>query len=95
VTAPDVYAAISTAKASTSGVYLSGTPITDQPPTLLWGRAMSVNPAMAPGTALVGSFLFGATLAIKGGMRIAMTNSDASDFVRDKVVDGCCHGSSR
>jgi len=85
ILAPDVYASISTAKASTSGIYLSGMPITDSPPTLLWGRAMSVNPALAPATALVGSFLYGATLAIKGGMRIAMTNSDQDDFIKNLV----------
>jgi HK97 family phage major capsid protein len=83
VLAPDVYLTISTAKASTAGVYLSGTPITDQPPTLLWGRSMSVNPALAAGTAMVGSFLYGAVLRLKGGMRIAMTNSDSDLFRRN------------
>lgn len=86
VMAPDVYGAISTAKASTSGVYVSGTPITDSPPTLLWGRAMSVNPALAAGTAMVGSYLFGAVLRLKGGMRLAMTNSDKSDFTLNIVT---------
>ncbi len=47
---------------------------------------MSVNPAMAAGTALVGSFLFGATMAINGGMRIALTNSDATDFTKKLVA---------
>jgi len=47
---------------------------------------MSVNPAMAAGTALVGSFLFGATMAINGGMRIALTNSDATDFTKKQVA---------
>ena len=47
---------------------------------------MSVNPAMAAGTALVGSFLFGATMAINGGMRIALTNSDATDFTKKFVA---------
>jgi len=46
---------------------------------------MSVNPALAAGTALVGSFLYGAALAIKGGMRIAMTNSDQDDFIKNLV----------
>jgi hypothetical protein len=83
--ASDVYASISTAKAATAGVYLSGTPITDRPPTLLWGRAMCINAALAAGTAVVGSYLYGGALVVKGGMRIAMTNSDADDFQRNLV----------
>ena len=47
---------------------------------------MRVNPAMAAGTALVGSFLFGAAMAINGGMRIALTNSDATDFTKKQVA---------
>ena len=50
------------------------------------GRAVAVNPAMAAGTALVGSFLFGATLAIRDGMRISMTNSDQADFTKNLVA---------
>ena len=83
VLAPDVYALLSTAKASTAGTYLSGQPITNAPPMLLWGRPMSISPALVAGTALVGAFQDGATIVLKRGMRLAFTNSDKDDFTKN------------
>jgi hypothetical protein len=50
---------------------------------LLWGRRMTYNAAMASGAALVGSFLLGADLVVKGTLRLAATNSDQDDFVKN------------
>ncbi len=80
VLAPNVYEALLNLKATTSGTYLSGAPISSSPMTLLWGRTLVYSPALAAGTALVGSFKSGAALFVKGGLRLAMTNADATDF---------------
>ena len=78
--APDSYERLVNLKAVTSGTYLSGSPISSSPMQLLWGRVMTVSSALADGTALVGSFRQGAGLFVRGGLRLALTNSDASDF---------------
>ena len=80
VLAPDSYERLMNLKATTAGTYLSGNPISASPMQLLWGRTMTVSAALAAGTALVGSFRQGAGLFVRGGLRLALTNSDASDF---------------
>ncbi len=80
VLSPNVYEALLNLKAVDSGVYLSGTPISSSPLTMLWGRTLTYSAALPAGSALVGGFRSGAALFLRGGLRLAMTNSDASDF---------------
>ena len=56
VVAPDVFLKLATAKASTSGQYLSGQPLAAAPILTLWGLPLVVSGAVAPGRAIVGSF---------------------------------------
>lgn len=58
--------------------------IMEQPP--VWGLRTVVTPAIAQGTALVGSFQQAATVYRKGGVRVESTNSHASDFTSNLVT---------
>lgn len=55
-----------------------------QPP--LWGLRTVVTPAIAAGTALVGSFQLASTLYRKGGVRVEAATQHASDFTSNLVT---------
>lgn len=65
------------------GQYGNGV-LADKPP--VWGLQTVVTPAIAAGTALVGSFKQGGTVYRKGGVRVESTNSHASDFTNNLVT---------
>ena len=52
----------------------------------VWGQRTVVTPAIAQGTALVGSFRQAATVYRKGGVRVESTNSHADNFTTNKVT---------
>jgi len=52
----------------------------------LWGLPVVATSFLAQGTALVGSFQLGAQLFRREGIRIDTTNSDASDFVYNRIA---------
>lgn len=52
----------------------------------VWGLRTVVTPAIAVGTALVGSFSMAATLYRKGGVRVESVNTHASDFTSNLVT---------
>jgi len=56
----------------------------EEPP--IWGLRTVVSPAVAQGTVVVGAFKQGATVYRKGGINVLSTNSNADDFVKDKVT---------
>lgn len=58
--------------------------VMEYPP--IWGLRTVVTPAIAQGTALVGSFGQSATVYRKGGVRVESTNSHASDFTSNLVT---------
>ncbi|OBK04030.1 hypothetical protein A5637_13190 [Mycolicibacterium fortuitum] len=58
--------------------------IMEEPP--LWGLRTVVTPAIAAGTALVGSFKMAATLYRKGGVRVEAATQHASDFTSNLVT---------
>jgi HK97 family phage major capsid protein len=66
-----------------TGPYGNGA-IMENPP--VWGLRTVVTPAIAQGTALVGSFAQAATVYRKGGVRVESTNSHASDFTSNLVT---------
>lgn len=58
--------------------------VMEYPP--IWGLRTVVTPAIAQGTALVGSFGQAGTVYRKGGVRVESTNSHASDFTSNLVT---------
>ena len=58
--------------------------ITMQPP--LWGQPTVVTPAIAQGTALVGSFKQAGAVLRKGGIRVESTNTNEDDFTNNRVT---------
>ena len=66
-----------------AGQYGNGT-IQEQPP--LWGLRTVVTPAIAAGTALVGSFAQGASVISKGGVTVETTNSHDDDFTNNRIT---------
>ncbi|MDD7812618.1 phage major capsid protein [Mycobacterium sp. CSUR Q5927] len=55
-----------------------------EPP--LWGQRTVVTPAIASGTALVGSYKMAATMYRKGGVRVEAATQHASDFTSNLVT---------
>jgi HK97 family phage major capsid protein len=55
-----------------------------QPP--IWGLNVVVTTAMAQGTGLVGAFRLGAMIFDRAGVSVETTNSDASDFVYNRIA---------
>lgn len=66
-----------------AGQYGSGV-IMEKPP--VWGLRTVVTPAIAVGTALVGSFGQAAAVVSKGGVRVDATNSDGNDFTNNRIT---------
>jgi len=58
--------------------------LVEEPP--IWGLRTVVSPAVAQGTVIAGAFKQGATVYRKGGINVLSTNSNADDFVKDKVT---------
>lgn len=52
----------------------------------LWGLRVVITPAIAQGTALVGSFMMCSQLFRKGGLRVEATNSNEDDFLKNLVA---------
>jgi HK97 family phage major capsid protein len=70
-----------------NGNYISGAgPIGAPAPKMLWGVRVATTPAIAVGTALVGSFKKAATLFYRGGIIVRSSNSHASFFIENKVA---------
>lgn len=67
-----------------TGAYGQANGVVQQPP--IWGYPTVVTPAIAQGTALVGSFQVGGQVFRKGGVRVDSTNSDGDDFQHNIVA---------
>jgi HK97 family phage major capsid protein len=74
---------------TTTGEYLSGSPFEPFLAPRLWGMRVAQSPFLAPGQALVGSFLIGALLVLNGGMRIEVSTQHQDFFVRNLVAVLC------
>jgi HK97 family phage major capsid protein len=74
-----------------TGPYLAGGPgaATDSPgfntPTL-WGVPLLANASQTAGFATVGDFAMGATLFIRSGINVLISDSDQDDFIRNRVT---------
>lgn len=72
------------AKAS-DGHYYSGGPFSTTPPTV-WGVPLLASAAIPVGHALAGDFAIGATLMIREGVNVRISDSDQNDFVTNRVT---------
>jgi HK97 family phage major capsid protein len=70
-----------------NGDYISGAgPIGPPAPKMLWNRRVATTPAIAVGTALVGSFRRAAAIYYRGGVIVKSSNSHADFFTTNKVA---------
>jgi Phage capsid family len=86
ILAPDTFAALATAKASTSGLYLSGLPLSAARSMVLWGTLqLVVSASMTAGTALVVAGRAGAVYR-KGSLRIDISDSSEDFFLKNLLT---------
>ena len=67
-----------------TGMYLAGGPVSGQAPTL-WGMALITSTIIPAATPLVGDSN-GATLLVREGVNVKISDSDQDDFVRNRVT---------
>jgi hypothetical protein len=82
---PTNWAAILKVKAAGDGHYYSGGPFSVTP-QVIWGIPLIPSPAIPLNHALVGDFSIGALLLIREGVNVLMSDSDASDFVQNRLT---------
>jgi hypothetical protein len=85
VNAADYWLKFATAKNAGDGAYVGGGPFGSGYPTL-WGLPAIPSRAIASGKALVGDWTNGATLFVREGVNVRMSDSDQDDFVRNRVT---------
>lgn len=74
-----------TEKADTAGVYMGGGPF-GITPQVLWGIPAVPSASVAEGTCLVGDFQLGASILIREGVNVLLSDSDQDDFVTNRVT---------
>jgi HK97 family phage major capsid protein len=67
-----------------TGAYLYGSPASPAAPTI-WGLAMTANRAVPAATPLVGDAM-GATLLVREGVNVLVSDSDQDDFIRNRAT---------
>ena len=83
---PSDFAASLKLKATTSGVRLDSDGAYATPPTSIWGLPAVTSRVMAQGKGLVGDFANGATIFIREGPTIRISDSDQDDFVKNMLT---------
>jgi HK97 family phage major capsid protein len=73
------------AKASTSGVRMDSDGAFADLPQTIWGLPLILSTAIPVGHALVGDFSLGATLFMRQGMTVLISDSDQDDWIRNAV----------
>lgn len=73
------------AKSTGSGEYFSGGPFVARAQEL-WGVMAVPSTAVAQGTALVGDATLGATVFVREGIHVLLSDSDQDDFTKNKVT---------
>jgi hypothetical protein len=82
---PRQWADMLKAKATGSGDYFSGGPFVATAERL-WGAVAVPATGVPAGTALVGDATIGATIFVREGVSVIMSDSDQDDFIRNKVT---------
>lgn len=82
---PADWASMLKAKSSGSGEYMSMGPFTAQAASL-WDVPAVTSPAIPAGKALVGDFAAGATVLIREGVNVLLSDSDQDDFTNNRVT---------
>lgn len=82
---PSDWQTVLKAKAAGDGHYYSGGPFSMTPQTL-WGVPLIPSQAVPVGHVLVGDFSIGATLFIRSGVTVALSDSDQSDFIQNRMT---------
>jgi hypothetical protein len=67
------------------GHYYSGGPFSNTPATV-WGVPLLAAASIPVGHALVGDFAIGATLMIREGVNVRISDSDQDDFIKNRVT---------
>jgi HK97 family phage major capsid protein len=73
------------AKAAGDGHYFSGGPFS-MTPQVIWGVPLVPSPSIPVGHALVGDFSIGASLLIREGVQVLLSDSDQDDFIKNRVT---------
>lgn len=73
------------AKTSGSGEYFSSGPF-NVTPAVMWGVSLIPSASIPVGTALVGDFAIGASLFIRGGVNLLLSDADQNDFITNKIT---------
>lgn len=68
-----------------SGEYVGGGPF-QVTPQIMWGVPLVPSPALAQGTGLVADWALGATLLIREGVQVLLSDSDQDDFIKNRVT---------
>jgi HK97 family phage major capsid protein len=74
------------AKASGSGVRLDSAGAFSPVPDTFFGLPLVTSTVMPQGQALVGDFAQGATLFVREGVNVRVSDSDQDDFIRNQVT---------
>jgi HK97 family phage major capsid protein len=82
---PSDWQTLLTAKAAGDGHYFSGGPFSVTP-QVIWGIPLVPSPAMTAGHTLVGDFEIGATLLIREGVNVLLSDSDQDDFIKNRMT---------
>lgn len=72
-------------KTSGSGEYFSNGPFNITAASM-WGLPLLASPAIPLAEALVGDFDLGATLFIRSGVQVLLSDSDQSDFIQNRIT---------
>ena len=82
---PSDWQTLLSAKAAGDGHYFSAGPFSVTP-QVIWGIPLLPSPAVAQGTALVGDFQIGASLLIREGVQVLLSDSDQDDFIKNRIT---------
>jgi hypothetical protein len=86
VLSPADWGSILAAKAAGSGERLDSNGAMSTPADTLWGLPAIISTVMPPGQCLVGDFTRGATLFVREGVNLRISDSDQDDFLRNRVT---------
>jgi len=82
---PTDWESVLKAKAAGDGHYFSGGPFS-MTPQVMWGVPLVPSASVPLGHALVGDFAIGASLLIRDGVEVLLSDSDQDDFIKNRIT---------